>query len=228
MWKYTNIFNKFYPSPRKNSVTEIFVVTIISYKTWKIVFIRGGRCLPTRKSSVMALLSDWGLELSQWVSYIYIYIYNQVVLVIQTSLTLFTSRYLSLSSIVEGGSFKPHIMFAPDWCTSLLVGHYEHVHVPISIREGRLWVPSCFSSSDLQVSFVLLGLFHDMRGKLPCSCCFVGSCFLDFFRTECNIFVLFISRFFSMHPCDKSIYNGRNPVLFHRIDQTYIWSVSCL
>ena len=53
--------------------------------------------------------------------------------------------------------------------------------------------------SHTSCSFYLDGFFG-MGGKWPYSCCFMGWCFQDLFKTACSILVWFLSSFFSICP----------------------------
>ena len=80
--------------------------------------------------------------------YIYIYIYHQIIQIVQCRLTL--SRHLPLSSIAPDKSSRLHPVSAQHWCVSMTR----------SIEEHRLWIPSDFSINAQHSLLVLLGWFR--------------------------------------------------------------------
>ena len=64
----------------------------------------------------------------------------------------------SLSFIALGRSSRLLPVSAQSWRKSLLVGQPWYVHVKEFIREPRLWVRPCSSSSFQHIFFVLFGL----------------------------------------------------------------------
>ena len=79
-------------------------------------------------------------------------------------------------------------------------------------------------------------MVYEIGGKWLYSCCFMGCCLQNLFKIDHCILVLFLSSFFSMrflnvhmvHPCNSinTTTVQEKSDLFHRIDQTSIWSTA--
>ena len=93
----------------------------------------------------------------------------------------------------------------------LLVGQHWHVHELGSTEERHSWVGLCFSGSVPHVLFVLHGWF--LRWEV--SGCTVVLCVVPILLA----FMLCTHTEVLIQP-----QLGRNPLLFHRIDQISIWS----
>ena len=59
---------------------------------------------------------------------------------------------------------------------------------PYARVHGRLWIRPCFCTSAPYL-ICLTCMIYEIRGKWPYSCCFVGYCFLDLFKTAFRILV---------------------------------------
>ena len=77
--------------------------------------------------------------------------------------------------------------YRDDQCKFLRVGQQECLCVGVC---RRTWL----ISSSLLLQLCLVCLVHEMRGKLLYSCCFVGCCFQDLFKTAptCFFFRYFV------------------------------------
>ena len=82
----------------------------------------------------------------------------------------------------------------------------------------------------------LTWIVFEMRGKWPYRYYFMGCCLLHLFKIACNILVTFPSSFFPIHFASVNVVHPyrsidsasleKFPVLFYRIEQTSIWSIT--
>ena len=79
----------------------------------------------------------------------------------------------------------------------LLLGQHWHVHVKGFYQKTSLMSSFLFFQQCLACAFRLIRMVFVMGETWPYSCCFVGCCFLDFFKIARSVFVQFLSRFSS-------------------------------
>ena len=143
-------------------------------------------------------------------------------------LTLF--RHLSLSSVAHGRFTRLQLVSTQSWCMTLLVDQNSHVYLLKSIKDFRLRIPPCFSSSALHVFFTLLQWFvrWGISGRTAAILGGLASrnC-SKFLRSSCLAFCVLLAFMWCIHRVVWiQLQLGRSPISSYQIDQSFIWTTT--
>ena len=106
------------------------------------------------------------------------------------------SSHQSLLSIAPGRSSKLYPVSAQSWCQYVLFDQPTLTHPCEGVHKRTLLMSLSLLLQQWPACHVcLIWMVCKMGGKWLYSCCFVGCCFQNLFKTARNIFVLYQSNF---------------------------------
>ena len=111
------------------------------------------------------------------------------VLIAPVPLTL--SNQSSQEAIDLDKSSRSYLLSVPKWWVQVFAGRLTLVLIYVGAHWRTAFMRSSFSSLQFRGCLGRSYRLFEMRSKWPYSCCFVGCCFQDLFKTARNVLVYY-------------------------------------